>query len=474
MVWEFQAEDIAKLEGQKSAAIASEMGTGKTYEGIMLDEIWNSDGKRPTLIVAPRNTFDGWQAKYGERAPSTDVVTIDRKNQSTRASFSDSVRRRSGDVFLMHWEALRLMPELAENHFGLIIADEAHRASNRKNQQTLALKKLSAEHKLAMSGTLSGDQAVNLWSPLNWLYPKDFRSYWQFRKRYCVEETDYARGQGYSKIVGVQNVQELHDRIDTYWVRHLKREACCVHHPKGVMPWLPPKTYDHIWVELSPTQKRIYEQMRKEMVAWVNEHEDTPLVASVVVAQMVRLSQIALATPTIGEGGRVSLSSPSSKIDTVKELLKDHDNKQFVVFAQSKQGLYLAQDEFRRGGISCEVFSGDTSDANRDAYKLGFQRGDYQAFLGVIDAVGEGVDGLQYATDTAIFLNRHPSSTKNQQAEDRLDRGGQENAVNIIDVMARGTLDFGRLQHTQMKWEWIKQMLGDPAKAQAEVLANGP
>lgn len=466
-MYEFQAEDVEKLSKVRNAAIGSEMGTGKTYEGIMLDEIWNASGQLPTLVVAPLNTHSGWQEKYSERVPTTDVVTINRKN---REALTRDIRRRRGDVFIVHWEALRVMPELREINFGLVIADEAHRSSNRKNQQTIALKKLKTEHKLAMSGTLSGDQAVNLWSPLNWLYPKDFSSYWKFRKRYCVEEIDYARGQGYSKIIGVQNVQELHDRIDSFWVRHLKREACCIHHPNGVMSWLPPKVYDRIWVDLNPTQKRIYEQMRKDMVAWVGEHEDTPLVAQVVVAQMVRLSQIALATPIIGEEGRVTLTSPSSKIDAVKELLKDNDNKQFVVFAQSKQALYLAQSEWQRAGISCEVFSGDTSDANRTAYKNGFQRGDFQVFLGVIDAVGEGVDGLQYATDTAIFLNRHPSAVKNQQAEDRLDRGGQENAVNIIDVMARSTLDFGRFQHTQMKWSWIKEILGDPARAQELVL----
>lgn len=466
-MYEFQVEDVAKLESQVSAAIASEMGTGKTYEGIMLDEIWNAKGKLPTLIIAPLNTFDGWQEKYSERAPSTDVVTIDRKN---RGAFTEAIRRRHGDVFLTHWEALRLMPELRAYEFGLITADEAHRASNKKNQQTLALKKLKTQHKLALSGTLSGNRPDNLWSPLNWLYPKQFSSYWKFRRRYCVEEADYSTdGHGYTKISGVQNVSELHDILAPFWVRHLKREACCEHHPEGVMSWLPDKMYDRVWVDLSPTQKKIYEQMRKEMVAWVGEHEDTPLVASVVVAQMVRLSQIALATPTVTDEGRVLLSSPSSKIDAAKEIIRDQGNKQFVVFSASKQACYLAQKEFARAGISSEVLSGDTPQSMRDGMVRRFNKGSYQVFIGVIAAAGEGIDGLQRTCDTAIFLDRSWSTIKNKQAEDRLDRGGQEQAVQIIDIMARGTLDFGRHQRLEQNWTWIKQMLGDPAGMQLEM-----
>lgn len=254
------------------------------------------------------------------------------------------------------------------------------------------------------------------------------------------------------------------------------------------MSWLPEKTYDTIWVDLSPTQRRFYEQMKKDMVAWVNEHEDTPLVASVVVAQLQRLTQMALATPEIvgtkwvwrsdGEGGKkkvevpdMRLMSPSSKIDAAKELIKDHEGKQFVIFSSSKQVCYLAQAELGRSGISSEVLSGDTPQSEREGMVARFGRGDYQVFIGVIQAAAEGIDGLQHGTDTAIFLDRSWSTIKNMQAEDRLHRGGQKDTVQIIDIMARNTLDFGRKQKLETKWAWIKQILGDPS-AQKKVLTD--
>jgi SNF2 family DNA or RNA helicase len=457
VLYPFQDDDVEKILKQRAGAIGSEMGTGKTHEAIAIDEEWWKKGAPPTLVIAPLNTHEQWQEKYALQSPAADVTLIDRKN---RGLFTEDIRKRRGDVFIMHYEALRLMPELAGLQFNTIIADEVHRAANRKAVQTRALKKLHTNHKLAMSGTMSGDAPQNLWSILNWLWPEFYRSYWSFVKHYLVTETQYP--QGYQKIVGVKNVDSLKEQMSPWFVRHLKKEACCDNHPEGVMSWLPEKQYDILWVDLTPTQRRVYEEMRKNMVAWVNEHEDSPLVAQVVIAQMTRLSQMALATPTIDETtGRVLLDAPSSKIDAVKELILDAGQKQFAVWTSSKQAAYLAAKEFEASGISSRVLSGDTKQHDRRPMVNGFVGGDYQVFVGVIQAGGEGVDGLQHATDTAIFLDRAWSTIRNQQAEDRTHRDGTKDGAYVIDVLARNTLDWGRKQRLDTKWSWIKQILGD-------------
>lgn len=468
-LFEFQQQDVEKIARQKAGAIGSEMGTGKTHEAIALDEAWWKRGAAPTLVIAPLNTFDSWVEKYAMQSPDTDVTVIDRKN---RGKFVEDIRKRRGDVFLMHWDALRLMPELAGFQFNTIIADEAHRAANRKAQATRALKKLHTEHKLALSGTMSGDKPQNLWSILNWLYPRYYSSYWKFVKHYLVTEVQYP--QGYQKIVGVQNTESLKEEMDPWFVRHLKKEKCCDHHPEGVMHWLPDKTYDILWVDLSPAQRRLYEQMRKNMIAWVNEHEDSPLVANVVVAQMTRLNQMALATPVIDETtGAVDLISPSSKIDAVKEKILDAGEKQFAVFTSSKKAAYLAEQEFNKVGITTQVLSGDTKQTERDGLVQRFVDGDFQVFVGVIQAAGEGIDGLQHATDTMFFLDRSWSTVRNKQAEDRLHRGGSKDTVQIIDVMARSTLDWGRHQRLEQKWSWIREILGDKSYThQTEVVRD--
>lgn len=476
-LYKFQAEDVAHILKQKNGLLGHEMGAGKTHIAIEIELGWAEQDRKkgmkfaPTLVVAPLNTFDSWVEKYAIQSPETDLVVIDRKN---RDPFVRAIQKGQGDVFLMHWDALRIIVnDISKVTFGTVIADEVHRASNRKAQATRALKKVNTRHKLGLSGTASGDKPENLWSILNWLWPTYYRSYWRFRNHYCKEELVH-RGQAqYKQIVGVKNVEGLKAEMRPWYRRHLKRHQCCEHHPDGVMSWLPEKTFDTIWVDLSPKQRRVYDEMKSNMVAWVGEHEGSPLVASVVVAQMARLSQIALASPVVFEnkdgGVSVDLEAPSSKIDAVKELIKDHDDKQFVIFSSSKKACYLAQAELARGGIVGEVLSGDTPDKQRRGMVSRFASGEFRVFIAVIQAAAEGVDGLQHATDTAIFLDRSWSTIKNQQAEDRLHRGGQKNTVQIIDVMARNTLDFGRKQRLEVKWEWIRSILGDDL-AQQKVL----
>jgi SNF2 family DNA or RNA helicase len=487
----FQHKDCIKLYKPGLGLDASEMGTGKTVVAIKLDEWWSrvkvNPHNLPTLVVAPINTFDGWIDRYKDLAPDTDVVVIER-TPGGREKFYQDLKAGRGDVFLANYESVRILVEakkLVDLRFNGIIIDECHRIANRKSQTTRALQLLGrrSRHRLALSGTASGDRPENLWTILNWLQPKTWTSYWRFRKWICIE--DYVqRGQNsYLQIVGYNPVAvaELHRMIGPYYVRHLKRERCCDEHPNGVQDYLPEKTYSRIWVDLNPSQRRIYEQMRKEMVAWVNEHEDTPLIASVVVAQLVRLSQIALATPEIetwkelvtnprtGKAhevtkSRVRLALPSAKLEALKELIKDNSGKKFVVFSSSKQMCYLTQRYMKEHGVESFVLSGDTPTAQREGMVRRFVDAspeECQLFISVIKAGGEGIDGLQHATDTVVFLDRDPWTIKNRQAEDRLHREGQKDTVQVIDIIARNTLDVGALDRDFTKWATIKRFLGD-------------
>jgi SNF2 family DNA or RNA helicase len=74
-------------------------------------------------------------------------------------------------------------------------------------------------------------------------------------------------------------------------------------------------------------------------------------------------------------------------------------------------------------------------------------------------AGGVGID--LFAASTVVFMDRAWSPVDNVQAEDRLWREGQENAVQVIDIMARNTVDLGRRQRLEQKWEWLKALLGD-------------
>ena len=471
-LYAYQKDDVNKLRNRLFSLDGSEMGTGKTHTAIELMQIWRdrvierTNENLPILVITPINTFQSWYEKIAAQAPDLKVKIINRKN---RSEFVDAIVSKEYDVYIMHWQAVRLVvPELNAKKckFSVLIGDEAHALANRKAATTKHTKAIQRYHTHFMSGTASGDKPWNLWSLLNVLDSKAFSSYWKFVDAFAKQEVNYRQGGTYKVFTGVKNVEQLHKIMNYFYIRHTKMDKCCENHPNGVMPWLPPKNYEKLTVELNTTQRKIYKQMADQMVAWLQTTtgEREPLVAPIIVAKLIRLSQIALATPIIetndeGEIDAVLLSMPSSKYAALLELINDYEDKQFVVFTSSKKMAYLCGQQLEKDGIANAVFSGDTPNARRQSMVNDFVSGKFRILVAVIEAAAEGIDGLQNACDTAIFLDRSWRTIKNKQAEDRLHRGGQKNPVTIIDIVAEDTLDEYRLNRLNDKWLSIQEVL---------------
>jgi SNF2 family DNA or RNA helicase len=198
--------------------------------------------------------------------------------------------------------------------------------------------------------------------------------------------------------------------------------------------------------------------MRKDLIAWVGQHQDEAIVAPVMVAQFMRLQQFADTYATLPPGSdRVEMMEPSAKLDRVMEILEGNEGA-IVVWTQFKQLVYMLVERCRKAGISILTYTGDNRDT-RGANVASFAAGGARVFAGTISSGGVGVDGLQYGSSTCIFLDRLWDPGLNEQAEDRLHRDGQKAAVQVIDIMARSTVDRGRKQRLELKWSWIKQLL---------------
>jgi len=464
-LYPFQLEDVRKLEDQTGVLIANDMGTGKTPEALARDFLLRQrhPGAFKTLIVAPMTVLPAWELHLDQFCPSLYYVTV---NPKDREGSWRLFRRTGSDVLLTHWDALRLMPWLQSIIWDHVIGDEIHRAKNRKAQQTRYFKAIKAKYKTGLSGTPATNQPQDLWSILNWLYPQDkyFKSYWRFYNTHVDFKIKYP--EGYHQIVGPKDEDILLNKIRPFYARRRK---------KDVLPDLPDKYYTQIPVILGQQQRKPYDDMRREMLAWVGEHQDQPLEAPVVIARMIRLQQLADAYASLSEKlvnkkdketGEVTqvmktivtLTEPSAKLDAWQEKVEEAPDKSLVVFTTFKGMVHLVCQRLDKMGISYVTLTGDTPNDERGQAVASFQDGTARVFVGTIQAGGIGITLTR--ADTADFLDRTWSPALNQQAEDRLHRIGQKNAVEIRDYVARDTVDLGRLQRLEMKWDWIKRLLG--------------
>lgn len=442
----FQQEAVDKLHKVKAVLIGDEMGLGKTHEAIAIDLKRRSEFpemKLKTLVICPLPMISTWVKAWFSWSDHLRVLPINNKN---RQHFVDELEHDNYDVFICHWPALRLLPELANVQWFHVIADEAHALQNRKAKQTLALKAIPAGYKSALTGTPAFDKPDDLWSILNWLYPKYWSSYWAYFNDHIVFENF----NGYRTVIGVNNPEKLQAEMDAFYVRRRKEE---------VLLDLPEKYYTEIRVDLHPKQRRAYDSMKNDMLAWIGSQESLPVVAPVVIAQLMRLQQFACAFAEFDEvKQKMVLSEPSSKIDAILEIIES-TGEQVVVFSQFAQVIKLLAARLERKGITVGKFIGETNNIERSRIISEFQDGKIQVFAGTISAGGVGIT-LTAAT-TVIFVDRSWSNALNLQAEDRLHRIGQKSAVQVIDIIANDTIDARRIKTIQQKWAWIKRLIGD-------------
>jgi SNF2 family DNA or RNA helicase len=491
-LFDFQEECLTQLvkheeqTGDRSALIGDDMGLGKTIEAIVLDvEKRKKHGcyyTAQTLVVTMTSVMSAWEREYNKWAPGLNVKVIDRKN---REEFVKSLKSTNGNslpeyqVFVCHWQSLRfLADELKDVEWFHIVGDEIQNIKNRKAQQTQVFKKLSTYYKTGLSGTWADNRPDDAWSVLNWLWPRTWTSYWGFFNNHVIqtkhnEGTCEARNcngyhrRAYTEIGGFAGEDIIHQQMGNAYVRRTK---------EAVWKDIPEKTYDDRLVDLTDKQRSAYNAMEKDMLAWVGKHEDQPIAAPAVISQLVRLQQFAVAHGKmelkkfymgIFDGKKVYedrqvlvLDEPSSKLDAAMDLI-EATNGQVVVFGQSKQAINLLASRLERAKISHGRLTGDTKQEDRDLYIDEFQSGKRRVFASTIKAGGIGI--TLTAASVAIFLDWDWSPSKNRQAEDRLHRLGQKNAVLIIRLVARDTIDRTRNDKIELKWEWLKTIL-DPKK----------
>ena len=487
-LYDFQTEAVGQIlhherrTGETSSLIGDDMGLGKTVEAIAIDlnrrRAWQVDYKAKTLVVTMTSVMGAWEKHYNEWAPWLKVAVIDRKN---RDSFIKALKDPTVQVYIIHWQGLRFIAdELKAVEWFQIIGDEIQNIKNRAAQQTQVYKKLRTKYKLGLSGTWADNRPDDAWSVLNWLWPKHYTSYWGFFNHHVLQKkhglgTCEAEGCGkyhrraFTEIVGMEDEDRIHQQMGLAYVRRTKEE---------VWKDIPDKTNEDRLVELDPKQRRTYDAMAKDMLAWVGENEDQPVPAPMVISQLVRLQQFAVAYGKIevkvvtkvnkysGERyqeqvNQLILDEPSSKLDATMDII-GATNAQIVVFGQSKQALNLLAARLDKAKIPYGLLTGDTKQADRDLYIEEFQAGRRRIFLSTIKAGGIGIT-LTAAT-ICLFLDRDWSPSKNRQAEDRLHRLGQKNAVLILVLVARDTIDRQRNDKIELKWTWLKKVL-EPRKA---------
>lgn len=451
---------LLKLEGR--GALLMEMGTGKTKVAIDWAGLgfYNWD-VRKVLVVAPLSVLSVWprQIKQHSSAP----YRVFRLHGSTR----DRVRMlqllvhpAGADDSRITWAVINyegLWRESAEGSVekllqewapDVIIYDESHRLKSHSSRQSRAAERISqvARHRLLLTGTPLTKAPLDFYGQFRAMDQKAFggMSWFTFKFTYGVWA-----GLGKYKLVKYKRLPLL-TKIVRRWSYRIKKSQCLD---------LPPKVYVDVPVTLSEREKKVYDEMAKEMIA---ELEEAPATAAIAAVKLIRLSQITSGFVKDVEKRIITLGD--SKLRACMDLVHDmlEEGHKIVIFCRFTHDIEKLAEALSSDKTKFRILSGSVPPKRRDSIIEEFQTDpEVKVFIAQIQAGSLGIELT--AADVAIYFSMNYNAGDYWQSQDRLHRHGQNSdKVTYYRLVVPKTIDQIVFEVLEHKGKVAEYVLHDP------------
>lgn len=418
--------------------LADDMGLGKTLQTIshLSLEFSRAINLKPALIVLPTSLLHNWKNEFTKFAPHLKVAIY--HGPKRKQAIIDEFH-----ILLTSYQLVVNDAEFFEqSDFSWLILDEAQAIKNHRTKAHSALKRITSDFKLCLSGTPVENNLLELWSLLNFLMPNILGSLSEFKFHFQkpIEQEGNQR-----------KLDLLLKRIAPFMLRRTKQ---------SVASDLPEKTEIIQTIDLADEQAKLYEAIKTS--TWQDLQQQLEVTDNqgeqqlFVLSALLKLRQICCDPALIGES-----EVPSAKrhhcVSMAEELMAE--GRAILIFSQFTSMLDLIAQDLLAAKIPHKLLTGKTQ--NRQQLVDEFQAGEFSVFLISLKAGGVGLNLTR--ADTVIHYDPWWNSAAEQQATDRAHRIGQKNNVFVYKLIAENTIEekIAKLQQR-------KALLGDSINAQAQ------
>ena len=411
------------------ACLADDMGLGKTIQAIAL--LLDRARLGPALVIAPTSATYNWLDELRRFAPGLRAVLYadhraaqeeEEEEEDAPAPALAPLPKRTV-VVASYGLLVRDVEALAQTHFATLILDEAQALKNPATHRARAARRLTADFRLALSGTPLENHLGELWSLFTILCPGLLGSWEQFRERYG---TPIERAKDPEARAALARV------LRPFLLRRTKAE---------VARELPPRIEVQVPIALSAEEQKLYDDARLAAVAELTGSDAAGAAGEerrfAILAALTRLRLLASHPRLYDPTSKL----PSSKLARLRELLEElrSEGHRALVFSQFTSHLAIVREELERAGFTLLYLDGATPAAERAARIRAFQDGTADVFLISLKAGGTGINLT--AADYVIHLDPWWNPAVEDQAIDRAHRIGQTRPVTVYRLIARGTVE---------------------------------
>ena len=460
------AHQLTALENswhKEEFAYFMEMGTGKTKVLIdnlaMLYDKGKVDG---ALIIAPKGVVGTW---YNQELPNHLADHIENVTVLWQANINKKQQEKLDQLFktghelhilVMNVEALStdkgklFAAKFLRSHKSMLAIDESTTIKNPKAKRTKNILSLSSicKYRRIMTGSPVTRNPLDLYAQCEFLNPRllQFTSYYAFRNRYAEMKTIHVHGRSVNVVHKFQNLKELSETLKPFSYRVLKQD--CLD--------LPEKVYIKREISLSPEQKKLYEQMKKQAIAVLNGKQVTSVT---VLTQLMRLQQITCGHFTADDGSIQPVKN--NRLAELLDVLEEVEGKVIIwghYQEDVKNIVNILTEKYGPGSVVS--YYGLTPQEERQKNIKKFQANNGVRFLvGTPQTGGYGITLTE--ANTVIYYSNGYDLEKRMQSEDRAHRIGQKKTVTYVDIIAQDTVDEKIVKSLRKKINIASEVMGE-------------
>jgi SNF2 family DNA or RNA helicase len=421
----------------KKSGLFLDMGLGKTVITLtLIDELMYSRFEiKKVLVIAPlrvaQSTWSTETQKWEHLQHFRISKILGSSKERLKALYSEA------DIYIINREnIIWLVGELSTSSsggiswfFDMLVIDELSSFKDNKSKRFKELRKIIGIPKriLGLTGTPAPNGLINLWSQI-YLLDQGLRlgkTITEFRNKYFrPNQRNGATIFNYKIIDGCE--EQIKEKI---------KDVCLSMEAKDWIK-IPDKIININYVELTKEEMESYRRLERDSYLQFKAHEITAVSAAALTTKLLQYANGAMYYDDKHNYCKVS----DSKIDVLEEIVDCAQGKSLLIFYNFQHDADRIIHKFGKKVVKLK------DDKTIDNWN----KGKIEILLTHPASAGHGLN-LQYGGNIIVWFGLTWSLELYLQANARLYRQGQQEAVIIHHLIAKGTADEVVMESLQSK-----------------------
>jgi SNF2 family DNA or RNA helicase len=399
------------VDAHGGAVLADEMGLGKTLQAI--GYLVGRAGEGPQVVVCPTSLVGNWAHEIARFAP--DLRTVIWRG-------GPLVVTDDRTVVLTGYPTLRLHgPVLLEHQWATAVFDEAQVLKNPRTQVSKAARTITADARIALTGTPVENRLEELWALLNLVAPQLFGHKTQFRRRFIRPIAD-------GSLAAAARLRAV---IEPVVLMRKKSQVAAS---------LPAKIHANLICDLTVEQQQLYDRLLERAID--DGFGSGAQRQARVLAALTALKQVCN-HPSLIAGDSGELSGRSGKLDLCTDIVANNleTGSPTLIFTQyRKTGELLVRHFDEQFRVAVPFFHGGLNQEQRAGIVRRFQ-GDHGPKVLVLSLKAGGTGLTLTRAADVIHFDRWWNPAVEAQASDRVHRIGQTRTVTVTTLTTNTTVE---------------------------------